>query len=240
VLFIKNSDMPHFFLKLLYLKKHSARFDIFCKFILFQLSKPFTNFKRSKQKKNFQQKYFKKKITHNFFSINAYDWLGVVNFNVKNYLEIGSFEGLSILFVNEIFKPDVIHAVDTWKGSNEHGPETNFKKVEINFLNNTKNWKNIKRFKMTSDSFFLKKNHKYDLIYIDGLHTRKQVKKDLLNSLKLCHKKSIIICDDFFWKFDKRFTKNIPIEGIIPIIKKNKLKVISVTNNQIFLKLNLS
>ena len=60
--------MPHFFLKLLYLKKHSARFDIFYKFILFQLSKPFTNFKRSKQKKLFNKSIFKKKqiITKDF------------------------------------------------------------------------------------------------------------------------------------------------------------------------------
>ena len=60
---------------------------------------------------------------------------------------------------------------------------------------------------MTSDTFFKKKNIKYDLIYIDGLHTKKQVNNDLINSLKLTEKKSIIICDDFFWKFDYFFPK---------------------------------
>jgi len=58
----------------------------------------------------------------------------------------------------------------------------------------------------------------------------------LINSLKLTHKESIIICDDFFWKFDKNFTQNLPVAAIVPIIKKYNLKVITVTNNQIFLK----
>ena len=75
------------------------------------------------------------------------------------------------------------------------------------------------------------------MIYIDGLHTRNQVYKDLENSLKLSNKDTIIVCDDFFWKFDKKFTQNLPISAIVSLIKKYDLKIISITNNQIFLKL---
>ena len=228
--------MPHFFLKLVYLFKHQANREIFYKFIVFQIFKPFLNYKRSKKKNIFKTYVSNKRITHNFFSTNAYDWLRIIDGKIKYYLEIGAFEGLSLLFVDQNFKPIKIHAVDTWKGSNEHGSETTFSKVWKNYLHNTNQLKNLENFKMSSDTFFEKKRQKYDLIYIDGLHKRKQVEKDLLNSLKLCHEQTIIIMDDFFWKFDQKFTEDLPISAIVPIIKKFKIKVIGVTNNQIFLK----
>ena len=38
--------------------------------------------------------------------------------------------------------------------------------------------------KITSDDFFKQNKKKYDCIFIDGLHTYKQVKNDILNSIK--------------------------------------------------------
>ena len=231
--------MPHFFLKINYLFKHKSNFTLIIRFIFFQLKKPLQNIFRSREKKRFNSLINKKKITHNFFTSNCYDWLiNLKNIKIENYLEIGAFEGLSLLFVNKNFKPKRIHAVDTWIGSNEHGKETIFTQVEKNYKFNTKKLKNLKNFKMKSDNFFIrKKNLTYNLIYIDGLHTRNQVYKDLENSLKLSNKKTIIVCDDFFWKFDKKFTQNLPVSAIVSLIKKYDLKIISITNNQIFLKL---
>jgi len=230
--------IPHSILKIKYLIKHQANFDLIFKFILFQLKKPIYNSERSNQKRLFKKYVANKKITHNFFASNSYDWIrNLKNKSIKNYLEIGAFEGLSILFLEKNFKPQKIHAVDNWKGgSKEQSKETIFSEVFKNYKFNTIKIKKIKNFKMKSDTFFKLKNIKYDLIYIDGLHTRSQVNKDLINSLKLTHKESIIICDDFFWKFDKNFTQNLPVAAIVPIIKKYNLKVITVTNNQIFLK----
>lgn len=50
----------------------------------------------------------------------------------------------------------------------------------------------------TSDEFFLKNNDKFDLIFIDGLHTYKQVKKDINNSLKIIKENGIILLHDCF------------------------------------------
>jgi hypothetical protein len=50
--------------------------------------------------------------------------------------------------------------------------------------------------KLTSDIFFKNNNKKYDCIFIDGLHTYKQVKKDILNSLKYLNKNGIIFLHD--------------------------------------------
>ena len=51
---------------------------------------------------------------------------------------------------------------------------------------------------MTSDDFFsaLPMTHKYDVIFLDGLHTFEQTYRDLCNSLLHSHERSVILIDD--------------------------------------------
>ena len=51
-------------------------------------------------------------------------------------------------------------------------------------------------FRGTSDQFFKKNQRKFDCIFIDGLHTYQQVKKDISNSLKFLNENGIIILHD--------------------------------------------
>ena len=50
-------------------------------------------------------------------------------------------------------------------------------------------------YNMTSDEFFEKHAHKHqlDIIFIDGLHTKKQVKRDIANSLDVIDSKGTIV-----------------------------------------------
>lgn len=48
----------------------------------------------------------------------------------------------------------------------------------------------------TSDQFFLENKEKFDLIFLDGLHTYEQTKKDIQNSLKILNKDGIIFVHD--------------------------------------------
>ena len=48
----------------------------------------------------------------------------------------------------------------------------------------------------TSDEFFLSNTKKFDIIFIDGLHTYEQVKKDIKNSLNFLNPKGVIILHD--------------------------------------------
>jgi len=50
--------------------------------------------------------------------------------------------------------------------------------------------------KKTSDQFFLSNKDKFDLIFIDGLHIYNQVKKDILNSLKILNSGGVIMLHD--------------------------------------------
>ena len=48
----------------------------------------------------------------------------------------------------------------------------------------------------TCDQFFLEINKKFDIVFIDGLHEYKQVKKDILNSTDCLNKDGIILVHD--------------------------------------------
>ena len=48
----------------------------------------------------------------------------------------------------------------------------------------------------TSDEFFKENENKFDIVFIDGLHTYEQVKKDILNSLKCLKENGIILVHD--------------------------------------------
>lgn len=57
--------------------------------------------------------------------------------------------------------------------------------------------------KLTSDVFFDTQKEKFDIIFIDGLHTYEQVKKDFINALSVLNKNGVIILDDMIprnWK----------------------------------------
>ena len=64
--------------------------------------------------------------------------------------------------------------------------------------------------RLTSDQFFNENDQKFDLIFLDGLHTYAQTKKDLLNSLEVINDGGVIVLDDFVprdWK--EHFTPRV-------------------------------
>ncbi len=51
-------------------------------------------------------------------------------------------------------------------------------------------------FRMTSDEYFKNHNHKYDIIFIDGLHLNEQVYRDINNSIDCLNKGGTILMHD--------------------------------------------
>lgn len=67
-------------------------------------------------------------------------------------------------------------------------------------------------FRMTSDNFFINNKEKFDVIFIDGLHTYEQCQKDALNAIKNINKNGVILFHDFIptdWEKENvpRFTE---------------------------------
>ena len=54
----------------------------------------------------------------------------------------------------------------------------------------------VVNYPMTSDDFFIQNQNKYDIIFIDGMHTYDQVKRDLANSEKALTSNGTIVLHD--------------------------------------------
>ena len=142
--------------------------------------------------------------------------------NIKDILEVGSYEGRSSIFFLKNFMNSNIICVDTWEGSDEHD-EFNFKQIEKNFDYNTSNFQMnnflIKK-KMTSNEFFKNNKKIFDLIYVDGDHSSHQVKIDINNSWDSLKSGGFLILDDYMWWYYKDLKKN-PSTPINEFIKEN-------------------
>ncbi len=230
----------NFYYRLKYLINKKSNYRVIFSFFFDRFKHPF---KKSKKKylRNLHIKYLKSKnITTDFFSINAYYWkkfLVTLPENFK-YLEIGSLEGNSALFIVNNFKVAKVTCVDIWEDKNfKEVQEKNFNNFKIN-MNEFSNLVEI--FKGTSDNFFLNQEEKFDVIYIDGSHEADQVYKDIKNSWNILNINGILICDDYFYGNIYKNPDNVPSIAINKfvneLLENNSVGILCVNNSQIFLK----
>ena len=118
-------------------------------------------------------KYRNRKIDHTYQETN-HNRISLITkglFSIKSanpkYLEIGCFK-------NEVFNSI---------------PLLSNQKIGVDPIEGG----NIRK---TSDDFFEVNEDFFDIVFIDGLHTYDQIKKDILNSLKILNKKGIIFIHD--------------------------------------------
>jgi len=180
----------HFRLILVGLKLSFLLFiNIFTKFL-------FLKFKNKNITNDFFNHTKKFRLSHNYFKHNPAIWYEIFKKNNLlnkdiNILEIGSFEGMSVLFFDKYLKVKNLYSVDLQKNNN--------------FIYNIRNLKNINFFNMKSDDFFKKKlDIDFDIIYVDGSHYSIDVFNDLINSDLLLKKGGILIIDDLLLDFSIR------------------------------------
>ena len=225
------------FKKIIFLIKSQASFIIIFIFIINKFQNIFVKKQIKRQKKNNIEYLKKKRITHDYFSQNAYNFFKIIKkFNYFNYLEIGAFEGNSAMFIARNFQKSKIYCVDNWVGTEEYN-NLIFSEVENNFDFNTNEFENLKKIKDLSDNFFEKNKLKFDVIYIDGYHKAFQVIKDFKNSWEILNKNGVLIFDDYIWQFYSNITDN-PCYIINSYLKeiKNKYKIIKVSSSQLFIQ----
>ena len=224
--------------KIIFLIKNKSKLNII---IIFLIQK-FLNIFIKKKIKSFKKKnqiFLKnKRITNDYFSMHSYNFFKYLNFLKENfnYLEIGSYEGNSAMFVANTFPKSKVYCVDNWNKTEEYGDQ-NFDIVEKNFDYNTSSFNNILKFKNNSDEFFKKNNTLFEVIYIDGYHRDFQVLKDCRNAWKILKKDGLLICDDYIWNFYENIKEN-PCYSINKFMDeiKNENKVLEVSKSQIFIK----
>ena len=200
------------------------------------------NYLKFQSNLNNKKEYFKNKYQFNYddwFSDNMNVWeYYLKNLKEIKYLEIGSFEGRSAVFVGELNNVKEVTCVDTFEGGDEHN-NINF---DLVYKNCSKNLKKLNisynLIKNSSHNFFQINDNKFNVIYIDGSHFYKDVKKDFINSMSCLVEGGILICDDFFWFFYEK-KKDNPIGAILECYEnyKKNLEILFVNNQIIFKKL---
>ncbi len=199
--------------------------NIFTKFL-------FLKFKNRKITNDFFNYLKKFKFSQNYFKHNPPIWFEIFKKNNLlnkdiNILEIGSFEGMSILFFDKYLTVKNLYSVDLEKNEN--------------FLFNMKYLKNINFFNMTSNDFFKKKlDINFDIIYIDGSHYSVDVFNDLINSDPLLKKDGILLIDDLLLdvgirKKGYKFYEEV-MGGIFLFLKQRKNYKFLYTGHQLILK----
>jgi len=128
-----------------------------------------------------------------------------------NTLEIGSWEGMSTLYILSTFPLAKHVSVDTWAGADEHQGDSVLNTIESNFEGNTKKYKDrLRKFKGTSFNFFnsVEGQENFDLIYIDGSHHTDDVIVDAIKGFEQLKVGGIMIFDDYFWVYYKNAIDN--------------------------------
>lgn len=128
----------------------------------------------------------------------------------KNFLEIGSFEGRSAVWIIENMMEDggEIVCIDTWEGGAEH-VNNEMDGAELRFEHNIKTVREkhperrVTKCRGLSTQWLpavTQEKYSFDFIYIDGSHLAKDVLTDACMSWPLLKKGGFMVFDDYIWK----------------------------------------
>ena len=108
--------MSSIFVKLSFLYKCKSSFLVIYIFLITKIKNIFIKSKIKYEKKKYKIILSKKNISHDYFSSHAFYFYDLLNKLPKNfkYLEIGSYEGNSALYVSINFPESNITCVDLW------------------------------------------------------------------------------------------------------------------------------
>lgn len=129
----------------------------------------------------------------------------------REFLEIGSFEGRSAVWIveNMMQDGDILGCIDTWEGGEEHtngemgGAEARFDH-NINILRTKYPERYIDQYKSTSTVALAEimqggRKPTFEFIYIDGSHIARDVLTDACMAWPLLKQGGIMVFDDYMW-----------------------------------------
>jgi predicted O-methyltransferase YrrM len=178
--------------------------------------------------------------------LRAADTAGLRKREALDFLEIGSWQGVSACFFLQGFDKARLTCVDTWQGSDEHrngdaAPPSVLATVEAAFDRNTSAFADrLTKHKGTSLSFFEASDgrERYDLIYIDGSHRSDDVIVDAVNCFKMLKAGGVLIFDDYFWTYyDPEIDNPAGAINAFLRMKRHRLEILSFDYQLIVRKL---
>lgn len=150
-------------------------------------------------------------FTQDWFSYNEENWKQLVDYipNKKSFLEIGSFEGRSTIWLVENAMQDggEIVCVDTWQGGEDHTSEIMEGSLErfksnIQILKQKHPERTVTAYKGTSYktlASLINAGSTFDFIYIDGSHTAWDTLSDACMAFGMLNSGGVLVFDDYMW-----------------------------------------
>jgi len=156
-------------------------------------------------------------------------------------LQIGAYTGdASLWLVKNILTGEgsTLTDVDTWEGSAgepEH-QALNWRTIWNIYFTRLKG-RPVIPFRMTSDEYFefFKPVNQFDIIYVDGGHTKEQVARDAGNAHTALKHGGLLIFDDYTWIGGVEGDR--PVDAINPFYYGHQKEYeVVVVNDQVWLK----
>jgi hypothetical protein len=183
---------------------------------------------RSRQRYYSSTDEFKKRtkegrFSNDWFSLRLPHWLQA--FEKTDFyerpiraLEIGSWQGMSSLFILATLPKAHLTCVDTWDGADEHiavgsayyTPDIG--RIQADFDANLAEYRDrLTKFRGTSLEYYASTNSEtpqFDLIYVDGSHHSDDVIIDALECFSRLKLGGLMILDDYLFRYYQRETDN--------------------------------
>lgn len=141
-------------------------------------------------------------FTEDWFSHHACNWrahLGHLADRPVDYLEIGSFEGRSALFVCDLLPKSRLTCVDLWPPKTAAAEPV----FDANTASLAHRIRKIKGRSVAALDLLWSEQAKFDVIYIDGNHTRWYTFADTVLAWPLLRIGGLMIFDDYLLNLDK-------------------------------------
>lgn len=143
--------------------------------------------------------FAEKEFTADWTSHNFKNWLPILDQfrnEPANILEIGSYEGRSAIFFLEFMPKARITCIDIFLDAYEARFDQNLESLSARMTK-------IKDRSMVALDALLVKHNKFDLVYIDGDHSRHGTFVNSVGSWPLLKTGGILIWDDYKWRLDQ-------------------------------------
>ena len=146
-----------------------------------------------------------KSFTTDWTTVNFETWTRLIaTAEVRNVLEIGSWEGRSAIFFLEHCPNCQITCIDTFEGGNEHIGMDQIASIEARFDYNLASYggrvEKIKSRSIPALDRLGEKGRQFDVIYIDGSHARDDVVMDSFLAWRLLKQGALLMWDDYRWQ----------------------------------------
>lgn len=215
---------------LAYLKRTSAPLGVIAEYGTDRLLRRHVSGTHVARQREFQASLSSLRLSSDWFTPSVHYWLatfaacGIRQDAPIRALEIGSWEGLSAVFMLQTFPNLSLTCVDAWQGSDEHFDRERVRRSEGYFDHNISSFGDrVLKFKGTSYAFFDSPvaQTDYDIIYVDGSHHADDVVIDAIKGFERLKVGGLMIFDDYLWQHYPRASDN-PAGGVHAFLRMKR------------------